>query len=48
MSEEMRLREPDRKQLILQTVDYDTLIGAEHSAHAIWRVLTAVKVTVSF
>jgi transposase len=45
MSEEVRLREPDRKQLILQTVDYDTLIGAEHPARAIWRVLEGLDLS---
>jgi hypothetical protein len=30
MGEEVRLREPDRKQLILETVDYEKLVGAEH------------------
>ena len=45
MSEEVRLREPDRKQLILQTMDYETLIGAEHPARAIWRVLEALDLS---
>jgi transposase len=45
MSEEVRLREPDRKQLIMQTVDYETLIGAEHPARAIWRVLEALDLS---
>ena len=27
MDEEVRLREPNRRQLILQPVDYETLIG---------------------
>jgi transposase len=45
MSEEVRLREPDRKRLILQTVDYETLIGAEHPARAIWRVPEALDLS---
>ena len=45
MGEEVRLREPDRKQLILQTVDYATLISAEHPARAIWRVLEALDLS---
>ena len=45
MSEEVRLREPDRKQLILQTMDYETLIGAEHPARAIWRVLEGLDLS---
>ncbi len=39
MDEDVRLREPNRKQLLLQPVDYETLISAEHPARAIWRVL---------
>jgi transposase len=39
MDEEVRLREPNRKQLIWQAVDYEGLIDAEHPARAIWRVL---------
>lgn len=45
MDEEVRLREPNRKQLILQPVDYDTLIGAEHPARAIWRVLESLDLS---
>lgn len=45
MDEEVRLREPNRKQLILQSVDYDTLIGAEHPARAIWRVLESLELS---
>ena len=45
MGEEVRLREPDRKQLILQTVDYATLISAEHPARAIWRVPEALDLS---
>src|SRR5258707_12376056 len=44
MDEELRLREPNRKQLILQPVDYATLIDAEHPARAIWRVLEGLAV----
>jgi transposase len=44
MDEELRLREPNRKQLILQPVDYATLIDAEHPARAIWRVLEGLDV----
>src|SRR5216684_5806862 len=45
MDEEVRLREPNRKQLILQSVDYETLISAEHPARAIWRVLEAMDLS---
>jgi transposase len=45
MDEEVRLREPNRKQLILQAVDYETLIGAEHPARAIWRVLESLELS---
>ena len=45
MSEEVRLREPDRKQLILQTMDCRALIGAEHPARAIWRVLEGLDLS---
>ena len=45
MSEEVRLREPNRKQLILQTVDYEALIDAEHPARAIWRVLEGLELS---
>ena len=44
MDEELRLREPNREQLILQPVDYATLIDAEHPARAIWRVLEGLDV----
>ena len=39
MEEAVRLREPNRKQLILKAEDLDSLIGPEHVARAIWRVL---------
>jgi len=39
MEEAVRLREPNRKQQILKAEDLDGLIGAEHGARAIWRVL---------
>ena len=45
MGEEVRLREPDRKQLILQTVDYEKLVGAEHPVRAIWRVLEGLDLS---
>jgi transposase len=45
MDEEVRLREPNRKQLILHAVDYQTLIGAEHPARAIWRVLESLELS---
>ena len=45
MEEAVRLREPNRKQLILQTVDYEMLIAAEHPARAIWRVLEAMDLS---
>src|SRR5258707_15396997 len=45
MDEELRLREPNRKQLILQPVDYATLIDAEHPARAIWRVLEGLDLS---
>jgi transposase len=45
MDEEVRLREPNRKQLILQSVDYETLIDAEHPARAIWRVLEGLDLS---
>lgn len=45
MDEEVRLREPNRRQLILQPVDYETLIDAEHPARAIWRVLEAMDLS---
>jgi len=39
MEEAVRLREPDRKQMILHPTDIDGLIEPEHAARAIWRVL---------
>ena len=39
MEEAVRLREPNRKQLILKPEDLDSLLGAAHVARAIWRVL---------
>jgi transposase len=39
MEEVLRLREPNRKQMILQPTDIDGLIEADHPARAIWRVL---------
>jgi transposase len=45
MDEEVRVREPNRKQLILQPVDYERLIGAEHPVRAIWRVLEGLDLS---
>ena len=39
MEEAVRLREPNRKQLLMRAEDLDSLIGPEHVARAIWRVL---------
>jgi transposase len=35
----VRVREPNRKQLILKAEDFDGLIAQDHPARAIWRVL---------
>ncbi len=43
MDEEARLGQPNRAQLILQTVDYETGIGEDHPARAIRRVLAAME-----
>jgi len=45
MDEDVRLREPNRQQLIMQTLDYEALIGAEHPARAIWRVLEGLDLS---
>ena len=45
MDEEVRLREPDRKQIVLQPLDYDKLIEAGHPARAIWRVLSKLDLS---
>ena len=45
MDEEVRLREPNRKQLLLQQVDYEALIDAEHPARSIWRVLEGLDLS---
>jgi len=45
MEEAVRLREPNRKQLILKAEDLDSVIGAEHPARAIWRVLERMDLT---
>lgn len=45
MDEEVRLREPNRKQFILQALDYETLIGAEHPVRAIWQVLEGLDLS---
>ena len=39
MEEGLRLREPNRKQMVLRAENLDGLIGPEHGARAIWRVL---------
>jgi hypothetical protein len=39
MEEEVRLREPNRQQLILHPTDIAGLIEADHAARGIWRVL---------
>ena len=39
MEEAVRLREPNRKQMILHPTDIDGLIEPEHAARSIWRVL---------
>src|SRR5258707_93808 len=39
MEEAVRLREPNRKQMIMRGEDLDSLIGPEHVARAIWRML---------
>src|SRR5260370_12763047 len=43
MEEAVRLREANRKQLILHPTDLDGLIEAEHPARAIWRVLEGLE-----
>jgi transposase len=45
MDEAVRLREPNRKQVILHPTDLDGLIGAEHPARAIWRVLEGLDLS---
>jgi hypothetical protein len=47
MEEAVRLREPHRRQVILQAVDYDALIDAAHPARAIWRVLEGLDLRAS-
>lgn len=39
MDDAVRLREPNRKQVILHPSDLDALLGPEHPARALWRVL---------
>jgi len=41
----VRVREPNRKQMILKPEDLDSLIGAEHPARAIWRVLEGMELS---
>lgn len=43
MEEAVRLREANRKQLILHPTDLDGLLEAEHPARAIWRVLEGLE-----
>src|SRR5258708_22055426 len=43
MEEAVRLREPNRKQMILKAEDLDSVMGAEHPARAIWRVLEGME-----
>jgi transposase len=45
MEEAVRLREPNRKQVILHPTDLDALIGSEHPARAIWRVLESLELS---
>lgn len=45
MEEAVRLREPNRKQLLMRTEDLDSLIGPAHVARAIWRVLERMDLT---
>ena len=45
MAEEVRLREPDRKQLILRPTDIEGLIGPDHGARALWRVLQGMDLS---
>ena len=45
MEEGVRLREPNRKQLILQPTDIEGLIDPEHPARAIWRVLETMDLS---
>jgi len=45
MAEAVRLREPNRKQMILQQFDYESLVDAEHPARAIWRVLEGLDLS---
>ena len=40
-----RVREPNRKQLILQPTDLDGLIAAEHPARAVWRMLERLNLS---
>ncbi len=45
MDEAVRLREPNRKQMILRPESIEGLIGPEHPARAIWRVLEAMDLS---
>ena len=43
LEEAARVREANRKQMILRAEDLDGLIGPEHAARAIWRVLEGME-----
>src|SRR6266481_1457665 len=45
MEEAVRLREPNRKQLLMRVEDLDSLLGPAHVARAIWRVLERMDLT---
>jgi transposase len=45
MEEAVRLREANRKQLLMRAEDLDSLLGPEHVARAIWRVLERMDLT---
>src|SRR5258708_39795812 len=45
MEEAVRLREPNRRQLLMRAEDLDSLIGPAHAARAIWRVLERMDLT---
>jgi transposase len=45
MDEAVRLREANRKQLRLESVDLDSRLGLDHPARAIWRVLEAMDLS---
>ena len=45
MEEAVRVREPNRKQVVLHPTDLDALIDREHPARAIWRVLEGLDLS---